>query len=80
MRMQVQSLASFSGLRIRYCCGCGAGQSCSSSSTPNLGTSICHRYSPKKTKIQNTKTHKYTIIKLLNSVKVNKKLAHQCLG
>ena len=25
MRMQVQSLASLSGLRIRCCCGCGVG-------------------------------------------------------
>ena len=26
MRLRVQSLASLSGLRIWYCCGCGVGQ------------------------------------------------------
>ena len=26
MRMRVRSLASFSGLRIQHCCGCGIGQ------------------------------------------------------
>ena len=26
MRMQVQSLASLSGLRIQHCCGCGVGR------------------------------------------------------
>ena len=62
MRMRVQSLASLSGLRIRHChelwCrpqtrlgSCVAvsvaqAGSCSSDSTPNLGTSICLEYSP----------------------------------
>ena len=58
MRMQVRSLASFSGLRIQ-CCGklwCSlqmwlrsdiAG-SCNSDPTPSPGMSICHRCSPKK--------------------------------
>ena len=32
---------------IQRCSGCG---SCSSNSTPSLGTSICHRYSRKKKK------------------------------
>ena len=26
IRMRVQPLASLSGLKIRHCCGCGAGQ------------------------------------------------------
>ena len=65
-RMRVQSLASFSGLRIR--CGCklqcrlqmllrsgiavavGVAGSCSSNSTPSLGTSICFGFSHKKEK------------------------------
>ena len=62
MRFQVQSLASLSGLRIQHClelwCGLqmllGSGVavagSCSSSSTPSLGTSICCGCSPKKQK------------------------------
>ena len=59
--MQVQSLASISGLRIQ--CGMSWTQlgtrvavalavvqasSCNSDSTPSLGTSICHECSPKK--------------------------------
>ena len=41
MRMQVQSLASLSGLGSgQHCCGCGVG--------PGLGTAVCHRCSPKK--------------------------------
>ena len=64
MRMQVQSLAPLSGLRIRHCCGTGCrygsdptllwlwlwAGSYSSDSTPSLGTSICHRYDTKKQK------------------------------
>ena len=30
--------------QIPHCCGCGVGQGCSSSSTPSLGTSTCHRW------------------------------------
>ena len=30
------------------CCGCGTALSCSSDLTPSLGTSVCHRYDPKK--------------------------------
>ena len=68
MRMQVQSLASLSGLRIWCCCElwCRSQMwlrsgvavavvkagSCSSNSTPSPGTSICQRYSPKKTNKQ----------------------------
>ena len=29
--------------QIWHCCGCGIVPSCSSNSTPSLGTSICHR-------------------------------------
>ena len=68
MRLQVQYLASLSGLRIQRChdlwyrlqtCqGSGvavavavvSAGSCSFDSTPSLGTSICHRRSPKKKK------------------------------
>ena len=66
--MQVQSLASLSGLKIWLCCnlwcrlqmqsGYGVAVavaqacSCSSDSTPSLGTSVCHRYSHKKKKIK----------------------------
>ena len=62
MPLWVRPLASFSGLRIQCCSElwyrsqtclghhCGCGLSCSSDSTPSLGTSICHRYSPKKKK------------------------------
>ena len=65
MGIQVRSLASFSGLRIQCChnlwCtsqiqlrSCVAmavakASSCTSNSTPSLGTSICHGYSSKKT-------------------------------
>ena len=48
VRMKVQSLASFDGLRIQYFCGCGIGHSCSSNSTPSPGTSICLRSSHKE--------------------------------
>ena len=64
--MRVLFLASLSGLTIPSChelwCrlqtqlgSCVAvavvqAGSCSSDSTPSLGTSICHRFSPKKTK------------------------------
>ena len=48
MRMQVWSLALFSDLRIRYCCGCGAGYS--SNLVHSMRTSICHRCGPKKDK------------------------------
>ena len=63
MGMQVQSLASLSG-HSSYAVICGIGlqmrlgsgiamtqtDNCSSNSTPPLGTSICHRCSPKKKK------------------------------
>ena len=64
MRMQVQSLALTSGLRIQHChelwCGskvqlgsCIAmavvqARGWRSDSTPSLGTSVYHEYSPKK--------------------------------
>ena len=66
MRMQVQSLASLSRLRIWRCLElqCRSQMwlgssvavamvevgSCSSDSTPSLGTSVCSEGSPKKTK------------------------------
>ena len=71
MRMQVRSLTSLGGLRIRYCSklwhslqmwlGSGIAvavvwaNSCSSNSTPSLGTSICHRCGPRKKKIKKIK-------------------------
>ena len=64
--MQVQSLALITGVRNRHChklwgrlqtrLGSGvavavvSAGSCSSNSAPRLGTSICHRCGPKKTK------------------------------
>ena len=66
MRLRVRSLASVSGLRIRHCrelwfrsktrlrsgvaVAVVQASSHSSNQTPSLGTSICHRYSPKKQK------------------------------
>ena len=65
MRMQVRSLASLGGLRIRYCrelwCRSQT-RSYSSNSTPSLGTSISYQCGPKKPKKaggrQRTKTCK----------------------
>jgi len=57
MRMQVQSLALLSGLRIRVAMSCGVGRRCGSDPElrgcgvgRQLGTSICHGCGPKKTK------------------------------
>ena len=64
MRIQVQSLALLSGLGIQHChklwyglqaqlgshVAAAVAGSCSSYSTPNLGTSMCHKCSPKKKK------------------------------
>ena len=64
MRLQVRSLALHSALRIPCCCelwgrlqrqlrsgvAVAWAGSYSSDKTPNLGTSICHRNGPKKTK------------------------------
>ena len=77
MRMQVQSLAPLSELQIW--CGCelwyslqmwlGSGMavaeagSCSSDSTPSMGTSICHGCVPKKKKKKKKKT-KLGLLKL----------------
>ena len=71
MRMQVQSLAFLSGLRISCChelwyrsqtrFGSGLGvavvqsSSYSNNSTPSLGNSICCRYGPKKKKKERKK-------------------------
>ena len=77
MRMRVQSLASLSGLgiwcchelwfssqmRLGSCIAVAVAQagSCSSNSTPSLGTSICHQCSPKtKTKKKKKKKKKKT--------------------
>ena len=70
MRFRVWSLASLSGLKIRCCCELwcrsqtwlgswvavtmAQASNCSSDSTPSLGTSICCRCRPKKTKKQKT--------------------------
>ena len=67
MRMQVQSMALLIGLRIWHChklwcrlqmrlgsciaVAVAQASSCSSNSTPSLGTSICHRCAPKKNRI-----------------------------
>ena len=71
MRTQVQSLALLNGLRIWFChemwcrlqiqlgslivVAMVQASGYSSDSTSSLGTSICSRCSPKKTKIKNTK-------------------------
>ena len=69
MRMQVQSLASLSGLRIQHCrelwlesgmavaVAVVQAGSYSSDSTPGLGSSICCRCSPKKTKKEKRSNH-----------------------
>ena len=77
MRMQVRSLASLSGSGIRHChkLWCRSqtqlgsrvvvtvvqAASCSSYLTPSLGTSICHRYSPKKQKIKLNKINDFKV-------------------
>ena len=74
IRMHVQSLASLSGLRIHCCpkLRCRSqtwlrsgvamavvwAGSCSSDSTPSLGTSICHGCGPKKEKKRKKKKKK----------------------
>ena len=64
-RMGVQSLASLNGLQIRSCCELWCRPAAvSSSSTPSLGTSICHRCSPKK---QNKQTDKNSFIQIIPS-------------
>ena len=82
MRMQVQSLALLSGLKIQHChelwcrmqmcLGSGVAvaavyaSSSSSDSTPSLGTPICCRYGPKKEK----KKKKKKILKILTKCKI----------
>ena len=57
MRMQIRSLASLSGLRIQHSDGVAVAVaqagSCSSDSTPSLGTSISQRCYPKNKEINN---------------------------
>ena len=59
VKMQVLSLPSLSKLRIQHCCklllGSSVADTCSSDSASILGTSICHRYGPKKKKKKNKK-------------------------
>ena len=78
MRMKVQSLASLSGLRIWHChelwCrlqmwlgSCVAvavvlACSCSSDSTPSLGTSICHGCGRRKDKKDKNKKEKKNMV------------------
>ena len=59
MRMQVQCLASLSGLRIQHCLTVVQASSYSSDLTPSLGTSICHRCGPRKTKQTNKQKPKH---------------------
>ena len=74
MRIWVCSLALLSGLRIRHCCelywrvqkwlgshftvAAAQADSCSSYSTPSLGTSICHGCGPNKQKKKKKKKKK----------------------
>ena len=84
MRTQVQSLALLSGLRIRRCCEpCWRSQaqlrshvavtmvytaSCSSNSTPSLGTSVCFGFGPQKQKKQKRRRKRLrTLILALSS-------------
>ena len=83
MRMQVRSLASLNGLVI-WCChelcrsqmqlgSCVAMAvvwvgSCSSSSTPSLGTSICCGCSPKKQKIKKERKRKWNYFLVLDMI------------
>ena len=82
MRIWVQSLASFSGLRIQSChelwyrlqmwlrphiaVAVAQASNCSSDLTPILGTSICYRYGPKKKK---KKLHTYIYNNIAYNVK-----------
>ena len=75
MRLWVQSLASFSGLRIWQChelwctsqmwprsgvtVAVAVSSSCSSDSTPSLGTSICCGFSPKKEKKKKSQIYSF---------------------
>ena len=42
--------------RILHCCGCGVGWKLELQFDPSLGTSICHRCSPKKQKEKRKKS------------------------
>ena len=81
MRTQVGPLASLSGLRIRHCCQLWCRSqtqlksgvavavvqagSCSSDSIPSLGTSMCRKWGPKKTKLKK-KMEAATVLKCLS--------------
>ena len=78
MRLQVQSLASLSGLGIWHCrelwcrlqtwlgSGVAVAGSCSSNLTPGLGTSMCHGRGPKKKKKKSTKVTMSSVLKNFN--------------
>ena len=77
MRIQVPSLALLRGLRIQRCwelwyksqtwlgsrvaVAAVQASSYNSNSTPSLGTSVCHRRSPKKTKIKIKKNKTFCV-------------------
>ena len=58
-RMQVQSLAWHSGLRIWHCHSCGVGCNCGSDLIPSLG-----QPRKKKKKVQNTFHHRLLDLKV----------------
>ena len=74
-RLRVRSLASLSGLRIRHCCelwfrlqtwlrsqvAVAVAGSCSSDSTPSLGTSMCCGCGSKKEKKRKEKKRTFTL-------------------
>ena len=56
--------------RIWRCCGCAVGSGYSSDATSRLGTSICHRSGPKRTKKKkNLKKFICTIFEKFSKVK-----------
>ena len=83
MRTRVQCLASLRGLRIRHChelwCRsqmwhCMAvvqTNSCSSNSTPSLGTSICHGCGPKKTKKKKVHIFNFSLL-ISNTITIHR--------
>ena len=84
MRLRVPPLALLSGLKIQHCreLWCRSqtwlrsgmvvalvqASSCSSDSTPSLGTSICCRCGPKKTKTKGKKRRKHVFYILQSSI------------
>ena len=54
--------------QIQHCCGHGVGLSYISDSTPSLGTSMCHRCSPKKEKKKKQLSFLYILLVTIHCV------------